>query len=102
MQITIIGDGNVGQALARGLTKSGHNVTTTGNDPARVKELAASGEVVFEAKATVRALASGIGFDAVDAGPLANARLLEPMAFLNIQMGFALGLGPEIGLKVVH
>ena len=191
MKISIIGDGNVGQALARGLTKSGHTVTTTGNDPARVRELAASGDVVFlavpfgaldevaanigtaadgkpvvdvtnalspkfslavgfttsgaeelqkklpgsrvvkafnttfatnmdsgsvkgeqltafvaaddaEAKATVQELARGIGFDAVDAGPLANARLLEPMAFLNIQMGFVLGLGTEIGLKVVR
>jgi hypothetical protein len=191
MQISIIGDGNVGQALARGLTKAGHTVASVGNEPARVKELAASGEVIFlavpfgaldgvaaaigtaadgkpvvdvtnaltpqftlalgfttsgaeelqkklpgarvvkafnttfastmdsgsvkgeqltafvasddaEAKATVQELARGIGFDAVDAGPLANARLLEPMAFLNIQMGFVLGLGGEIGLKLVR
>ncbi len=46
--------------------------------------------------------ARSIGFDAVDAGPLANARLLEPVGFLNIQLGFVLGLGPEIGLKLVR
>ncbi len=47
MKVSIIGDGNVGQALARGLEKAGHTVTTTGNDPARVKELASSGDVVI-------------------------------------------------------
>ena len=54
------------------------------------------------AKKTVLDLARGIGFDAVDAGPLANARLLEPLGFLNIQLGFVLGLGSEIGVKLVH
>ena len=47
MNLSIIGDGNVGQALARGLSNAGHSVSVTGNDPARVKELAASGEVVI-------------------------------------------------------
>ena len=191
MQISIIGDGNVGQALARGLTKSGHSVTTTGNDPARVKELAASGDVVFlavpfgaldevasnignaadgkpvvdvtnaltpqfsmavgfttsgaeelqkklpgarvvkafntvyaqhmdsgkvkgeqltvlaagddaDAKKTVIELARGIGFDAVDAGPLQSARLLEPLAHQNILLGYVLGMGTEIGFRLVH
>ena len=54
------------------------------------------------AKKTVLDLARGIGFDAVDAGPLTNARLLEPLGFLNIQLGFVLGLGSEIGVKLVH
>ena len=191
MNISIIGDGNVGQALARGLGNAGHTVTTTGKDPARVEELAGSGDVVIlavpfgaldevattigsaadgktvvdvtnaltpqytlalgyttsgaeelqkklpgalvvkafntvfastmekgqvkgeqltafvagddaKAKAAVQEVARSIGFDAVDAGPLANARLLEPVGFLNIQLGFVLGLGPEIGLKLVR
>ena len=191
MRISIIGDGNVGSALAQGFQKAGHTVSTTGNDPARVKELAASGEVIVlavpfaalsdiaanireavdgktvvdvtnalspdfkmavgfttsgaeelqkklpranvvkafntvfsnamatgqnsgtpltvfvaaddaGAKSTVIELGKGIGFDAVDAGPLSNARLLEPMAFLNIQLGFMLGLGMNIGFKVVR
>lgn len=55
-----------------------------------------------DAKQTVLNLARGIGFDAVEAGPLANARLLEPLGFLTIQLGFVLGLGPEIGVKLVH
>ncbi len=191
MRISVIGDGNVGSALAQGFQKAGHTVETTGNDPARVKELAASGEVIVlavpygaldqvastignaadgktvvdvtnaltpqftlavghttsgaeelqkklpnakvvkafntvfasamatgqntgtqltafvagddaTAKNTVLELAKGNGLDAVDAGPLANARLLEPMAFLQIQLGFVLGHGPNIGFKLVR
>ncbi len=54
------------------------------------------------AKKTVLELARGIGFDAVDAGPLKNARLLEPLAFLNIQLGYVLGMGTQIGFKLLH
>ena len=55
-----------------------------------------------EAKRTVGDAASAIGFDAIDAGPLANARLLEPLGYLNIQLGYVLGLGTQIGLKLVR
>jgi hypothetical protein len=191
MNISIIGDGNVGSALAQGFQKAGHTVATAGNDPARVKELAVSGEIIVlavpfgaldevaanigdaadgktvvdvtnalssdfklalghttsgaeelqkklpgakvvkafntvfagamatgentgtqltafvagddaAAKSAVLELARGNGFDAVDAGPLSNARLLEPMAFLQIQLGFVLGHGPNIGFKLVR
>lgn len=53
-------------------------------------------------KQAVRELAAAIGFDTVDAGPLANARLLEPLGYLNIQLGYVLGLGTEIGLRLVR
>lgn len=191
MQIAIIGKGNVGTALGNGFEKAGHSVALTGNDPARIKELAASADVVVlavpfgtldevagliagqvsgktvidvtnaltpdfklavghttsgaeelqkklpganvvkafntvfasametgqntgtplttfvagddaAAKAVVLDLAKGNGFDAVDAGPLANARLLEPLAFLGIQLGFFFGHGPNIGFKLVR
>ncbi len=46
--------------------------------------------------------ATAIGFEAIDAGPLANARLLEPLALLNIQLGYVLGLGGNIGTKLVR
>jgi predicted dinucleotide-binding enzyme len=55
-----------------------------------------------EAKRTVLELASAIGFDAIDAGPLANARMLEPLGLLNIQLGYVLGLGTKIGFKLVR
>ena len=191
MRISVIGDGKVGSALARGFEKAGHTVSSVGNDQARIKELAASGEVIVlavpfgaldqvaatignaadgkvvvdvtnaltpdfklalghttsgaeelqkklpnakvvkgfntvfssametgqntgtqltafiagddaEAKNIVIELAKGNGLDAVDAGPLANARLLEPMAFLQIQLGFMFGHGPNIGFKLVR
>ena len=38
------------------------------------------------ARKAVLELARAIGFDAVDSGPLKNARYLEPLAFLNIQI----------------
>ena len=191
MRISIIGDGNVGTALANGFKKAGHTVETVGNDQQRIKELAASGEVIVlavpfgaldevaatiggaadgkpvvdvtnallpnfqlavgfttsgaeelqkklptakvvkafntvlsnametgqnsgtqltafvagddaDAKNTVLELARGNGLDAVDAGPLANARLLEPMAFLQIQLAFMFGHGPNIGFKLAR
>lgn len=54
------------------------------------------------AKAQVIQMARDIGFDVVDAGPLQNARLLEPLGYFNIQMGYVLGLGMQIGLKLVR
>ena len=191
MKIAIIGDGNVGSALLRGLQKAGHDAEAVGDEPQRVGQLAESAEVIFlavpfqaiddvvgvigtaadgkvvvdatnaltpeyqlavghtssgaeelqkklpaakvvkafntvfaqhmdsgavkgetlslfvagddaDAKQQVLKLASGIGFDAVDAGPLQNARLLEPLALLNIALGYMLGLGTDIGFKLVH
>ena len=54
------------------------------------------------AKSAALDLASSIGFDAVDAGPLKNARWLEALAVENIQLGYVLGMGPQIGIKLVH
>jgi len=191
MKIGIIGDGNVGSALARGLNRTGHDVRGVGNDKPAIRDTAGWAEVVIlavpfgalddvvktageqlasktvvdvtnaldsnmnlalghttsgaeelqkklrsarvvkgfntvfaqhmdsgrlgdkpltafvaaddsGAKKTVLELARGIGFDAVDAGSLANARLLEPLGFLNIQLGYVLGLGTQIGFKLLH
>ena len=49
-----------------------------------------------EAKGRVQALIESAGFDAVDAGPLANARYLEPVAWLNIYFGYMAGRGTNI------
>jgi predicted dinucleotide-binding enzyme len=48
------------------------------------------------AKATATSLAESIGFNAIDAGPLRNARYLEPLAGLNIYFGFGAGQGTGI------
>ena len=55
-----------------------------------------------DAKNSTLELARAIGFDAIDAGPLANARLLEPLGYLNIQLGHGLGMGTQIGFKLLH
>lgn len=48
------------------------------------------------AKQTVRALAETMGFQAVDAGGLKNARYLEPLAGLNIYFAYGAGQGTQI------
>ncbi|MDG6911270.1 MAG: NAD(P)-binding domain-containing protein [Nitrososphaerota archaeon] len=55
-----------------------------------------------EAKAKVLGLGRDLGFDAVDAGPLANSKLLESLGNLNIQLGYSLGLGTGIGFRLVR
>ncbi len=190
-KIGIIGNGNVGGALAHGLKRAGHEVRAVGNDPAAIRETATwasevilavpfgaidttlaaigpalEGKTVIDATNALSAemqlalgfntsgaeelqkkvpkarvvkafntvfaqhmdtghlrnqeltafvagddarakedalgLARDIGFDAVDAGPLRNARLLEPFAYLNIQLGYVLNMGPQIGFKLLH
>ena len=48
------------------------------------------------AKTTVSTLVASIGFVPVDAGPLKNARYLEPLAGLNIYFGYGAGQGTSI------
>ena len=188
-KIGIIGDGNVGSALARGLKRAGYDVQTTGTE--KVKETAAWGEIVIlaipfgaiddvlksmgdaidgkivvdvtnaldenmalvigcttsgaeelqkkakgakvvkafntvfaehqdkgrvgdqlltafvaaddeAAREAVLTLARDIGFDAISAGPLQNARWLETLGYLNIQMGYVVGHGTKTGFHYIH
>jgi len=55
-----------------------------------------------EAKDLVLAAGKAIGFDPVDAGPLANARWMETLGYFNIQLGYMLKMGTDIGFKLVH
>ncbi len=48
------------------------------------------------AKQAAKALIDSIGFKPVDAGGLKNARYLEPLAALNIYLGYGAGLGTAI------
>jgi 8-hydroxy-5-deazaflavin:NADPH oxidoreductase len=190
-KVAILGDGNVGSALARGLQRAGNEVRAVGNDKAAIRDAASWAEVVFlaipfgaiddvvrtagealidktvvdvtnaldakmalavghttsgaeelqrklpkarvvkafntvfaqhmdsgrlgdkpltafvagddkAAKQTVLELARQIGFEGVDVGPLENARLLEPMALLNIRLGYVQGLGTQMGFKLLR
>lgn len=188
-KIAIIGNGNVGSTLERGLRRAGHEVRSTGHE--NVRETAEFGEIIIlavpfgavndavktigdaargkvlidvtnaldenmglvigcttsgaeelqkkasgakvvkafntvfaqhidsghigdtaltvlaasdddAARQTVLDLAKAIGFDAVSAGPLQNARWLETLGYLNIQLGYVVGHGTSTGFHYVH
>ncbi len=54
------------------------------------------------AKQTVRPLVEQLGFQAVDAGPLSQARLLEPFALMWISLALVYGQGREIAFKLLR
>jgi 8-hydroxy-5-deazaflavin:NADPH oxidoreductase len=54
------------------------------------------------AKQSVKALAQSLGFATVDAGGLKNARYLEPLAGLNIYLGYGAGHGTGIAPSWMH
>jgi 8-hydroxy-5-deazaflavin:NADPH oxidoreductase len=49
-----------------------------------------------DAKSKVIEMANDAGFEAIDSGPLKNARYIEPLGYLNIQFGYMLGRGTQI------
>lgn len=55
-----------------------------------------------DAKNTVAGLAEEIGFDAQDAGPHTQARLLEPFALLWISLAFTRGYGRDFAFQIVR
>ena len=55
-----------------------------------------------DAKPVVLRLVGELGFDAVDAGELKVARLLEPLAMLWIQLAMRQGLGREIAFALLR
>jgi predicted dinucleotide-binding enzyme len=190
-KIGILGDGNVGSALQRGLQRAGHETRAVGNDKAAIRDTAAWAEVVVlavpfgavddvartagealagktvidvtnalgpdmnlvvglttsgaeelqkklprarvvkafntvfaqhmdsgrlgdqrlsafvagddaQARETVLALARDIGFEPIDVGPLRLARTLEPLALLNINLGYTQKLGLKIGFRLMR
>jgi predicted dinucleotide-binding enzyme len=52
-------------------------------------------------KADVRRLSEELGFETVDVGPLAVARLLEPFGMLWIHLCIGLGWGPDFAFQVI-
>ena len=54
------------------------------------------------AKSKAARLAEEIGFEAVDAGPLSHARLLEPMAVLWIFLAHVQGMGTGIAFQLLR
>src|SRR5438067_1093264 len=54
------------------------------------------------AKSIAAGLASDLGFEPVDAGPMNRARLLEPLALLWITLAVAQGMGTNIAFKLMR
>jgi NADPH-dependent F420 reductase len=55
-----------------------------------------------DAKAKVTQLGRDAGFDPVDCGPLVVARLIEPLAFLWMQIAFNAGYGSDVAFKLLR
>jgi predicted dinucleotide-binding enzyme len=53
------------------------------------------------AKTIVTQLGRDLGFEMIDAGPLSNARLLEPLAMLWIDLAVRQGMGRNIAFKLL-
>jgi predicted dinucleotide-binding enzyme len=56
----------------------------------------------YEAKKTAAELIRELGFDPLDAGPLSQARLLEPMALLWISLALRYGYSREIAFQLLR
>jgi hypothetical protein len=106
IKMAVIGKGNVGNALGRGLERAGHEVRTVGNNPASVRDTAAWGEVIMLAVPfpaiddTIGELGDSVrGKVMVD---VTNALTPDYQLPLNIQLGYMLKMGTQIGFKLVH
>ena len=56
----------------------------------------------LKAKSIVMELGIVIGFSVVDVGPLKNARLIEPLAMLWIELAYNQGFGRDIAFKLLR
>ncbi|MFX0023386.1 MAG: NADPH-dependent F420 reductase [Candidatus Hermodarchaeota archaeon] len=55
-----------------------------------------------EAKSKTKQLGIDLGFDVIDAGPLKNARLVEPLGMLWIELAYNQGMGTDIAFKLLR
>jgi predicted dinucleotide-binding enzyme len=53
------------------------------------------------AKATVAGLLADLDLDPIDAGPLSSARFIEPAGMLLVQLAYGMGMGPNIGTRLL-
>jgi predicted dinucleotide-binding enzyme len=54
------------------------------------------------AKQTVAKLLAELDLEAVDAGPLTSARFIEPAGMLSVRLAYGMGLGPNLGMKLLR
>ena len=55
----------------------------------------------LDAKSKTKQLGHDLGFDVIDVGPLTNARLIEPLAMLWIELAYNQGMGTDIAFKLL-
>ncbi len=99
-RIAMVGKGNVGSALARGLQRAGYEVLVVGNDPTRVREMAVWGEVIVLAVpyTTVDQVVRELG-DAANGKVLVD--VLNPLtADFQLAVGFTTSSAEELQRKV--
>jgi predicted dinucleotide-binding enzyme len=95
MRVGIIGAGSMGSAFARRLSAAGHEVVVTSRDIADARKVATS------VSSKVRAVPQQQLAENVDvAGPLSNARYLEPLGMLNIYLGYVGKMGTDVAPAV--
>lgn len=80
-------------------TTGAENLDHAGDFSAKPAMFVASDDT--EAKKTVQKLASDIGFEPVDVGPLSASRLLEPIAMQWIKLAFG-GMGTNFAFAIVR
>jgi len=56
----------------------------------------------LDAKSKVKQLGLDLGFDVIDAGPLKNARFIEPLGMLWIELAYNQGMGTDIAFKLLR
>ncbi len=81
---------------------------TVGSNIMQAPELEGRKAVMFicgdddEARTRVVELSDALGFDTVDAGSLASARMLEPLALLWISAAYKFGFGRDFAFSIVR
>jgi len=81
-------------------TTGANNMADTRYGPARLMMLVAGDD--GQAKGSVMKLADDLGFEAVDAGPLAMSRHLEPLAMVWIKLATAQQMGRDFGFALLR
>jgi predicted dinucleotide-binding enzyme len=92
---------SVGAKVVKAFNTTGANNMANSKYPGGKLMMAVAGDDAA-AKKTVMGLASDLGFEPVDAGPLSMSRLLEPMAMAWIKLAYAQGMGREFGFAVLR
>ena len=90
-----------GARVVKAFNTVGYNVMQDPKFPAGAAVMFYCGDDAA-AKATVRPLIAELGFDPQDAGPLSQARLLEPFAMLWISLAVKYGYGRDIGFQLMR